>query len=44
LRTAACEAGASEYVIKESLLDLCNILRARSGATGAASREKGAKP
>ncbi len=32
LRREAREAGACEYVVKESLLDLCGILRARSGA------------
>jgi DNA-binding NarL/FixJ family response regulator len=41
LRLAAREAGASEYVIKESLLDLCHILRARSVAEGATLLEKG---
>lgn len=39
LRRAAREAGASEYVVKESLLDLCHILRARSVATGATLQE-----
>jgi CheY-like chemotaxis protein len=34
LRAAAREAGASEYVVKESLLDLCRILRARADADG----------
>lgn len=30
LRAAAREAGACEYVLKESLLELCNILRAHA--------------
>lgn len=36
LRAAAREAGASGYIIKERLLDLCHILRTRASAAGAA--------
>src|SRR5207253_770377 len=44
-RAAAREAGACEYVIKESLLDLCRILRARGGTgpDGETSGERTAK-
>lgn len=39
LRAAARQAGASEYVIKECLHEMCRILRARSGADGASLPE-----
>lgn len=40
LRIAAREAGASEYVIKESLFDVYHILRQRADAGDIAMRER----
>lgn len=40
LRVAAREAGASEYVVKENLFDLCRILRAQTDADNQALTEK----
>lgn len=40
LRAAAREAGASEYIVKESLLDLRDILRAWSGGQGNTLRDR----
>ncbi len=40
LRLAARAAGASDYVVKESLLELCGILRVRADADGETSGER----